>query len=129
MSKLADLLKQFPNLPPAEQQEILNSPGMTPPDGVEPNFDHPANRNDLAIAISVICLFLVTFSASVRAYSKLALVKRVRLEDCTLPMPPSRQLISSHTMVLLTQKHEIDLGVMAFVCFCRSHMLASSPTI
>ncbi|KAI1763848.1 hypothetical protein GGR53DRAFT_345732 [Hypoxylon sp. FL1150] len=81
MSKLADLLKQFPNLPPAEQQEILNSPGMTPPDGVEPNFDHPPNQNGLAIAISVICLFLVTFSASVRAYSKLALVKRVRLED------------------------------------------------
>lgn len=84
MSGIMDLLQQFPNLPLAQQQEILNSPGMTPPDGVEPNFDHPANRNDLAIAISVICITLVTFSALIRGYSKLFLAKRVRVEDCTL---------------------------------------------
>ncbi|XXH04170.1 hypothetical protein Hte_010583 [Hypoxylon texense] len=84
MSGIMDLLQQFPNLPPAKQQEILNSPGMTPPEGVEPNFDHPANRNGLAIAISVICITLVTFTALVRAYSKLFLAKRMREPDLGL---------------------------------------------
>ncbi|KAI1129109.1 hypothetical protein F5Y10DRAFT_159979 [Nemania abortiva] len=71
----------FPNLSPAEQEAILNGPGMVPPEGVTPDFSRPGNRPDVAIAVSVVCLTLVTLVVSIRAYSRLFIVKSMRLED------------------------------------------------
>lgn len=77
-----DLIANFPHLPPSLQQVVLNFPALQPPEGVEPDFTKPGNRNAVAIAVYVICLTLVTFSAIARIYSRIFIVKQLRLEDC-----------------------------------------------
>ena len=79
-----DLIMEFPNLSPEQQEMILNGPAMSPPPGVTPNLDNPPNRNTMAMVVSVFCIVLVTLAASARAYSRLVLLKHVKLEDCML---------------------------------------------
>jgi hypothetical protein len=78
-----DQIQDFPNLPPSVQEEILNSPGMVPPDNVTPNLENPPNYNAQAIVVSVVCLTLVVVSSLIRAYSRVVILKTVKLEDCT----------------------------------------------
>ncbi|KJZ70794.1 hypothetical protein HIM_09807 [Hirsutella minnesotensis 3608] len=52
-------LLRFPQLSPAEQQAILDSPAMAPPPRVETNLVDPPNHNALATAFSVVCITLV----------------------------------------------------------------------
>ena len=75
-------LHRFPDLSPAEQQAILDGPALTPPQGGSPNLDNPTNRNGTAIAVSVVCLFLLVLSVLIRTYSRLFLVRKWRIEDC-----------------------------------------------
>jgi hypothetical protein len=77
-----DLLYNFPNLSPEAQQAILDGPGMEPPEGVTPDFSKPENRPAVAIAVASVCITLVTLSVILRAYSRIIIVKKMRLEDC-----------------------------------------------
>lgn len=77
-------ITDFPNLPPDVQQEILNGPGLPPPEGVKPDFTKPENQPSVTIGVSVVCLALVTFSVAARAYSRVVFVRKLRVEDCRL---------------------------------------------
>ncbi|KAI8631911.1 hypothetical protein F5Y19DRAFT_422503 [Xylariaceae sp. FL1651] len=63
------------------QQAILNGPALAPPPGVRPNFDHPPNQNNLALAVTTICLSVSTTAFVLAAYAKLCCVKKVHFED------------------------------------------------
>ncbi|KAI0882849.1 uncharacterized protein GGS22DRAFT_41758 [Annulohypoxylon maeteangense] len=78
---MSSIIFNFPNLPPALQQQILDGPALAPPDGVTPVFKNPPNRNGQAIAVLVVCLFLSTMAAIGRAYSRTFVMKRVQLQD------------------------------------------------
>lgn len=69
------------SLPPAVQ-EALKRPSSKPPAGVQSNLDNPPNRNDEALALAIICIILVAVSVSLRLYSRVVIVKRLRIEDC-----------------------------------------------
>ncbi|KAI1298347.1 hypothetical protein F5Y03DRAFT_386660 [Xylaria venustula] len=58
-----------------------NSHALKPPLGVQSDFNNPPNDNRQANAGIVICLIIVFISVSLRAYSKLFCVKKVRFED------------------------------------------------
>ncbi|TVY83921.1 hypothetical protein LSUE1_G001012 [Lachnellula suecica] len=70
------------SLPPAAQAKILNGPALTPPLGIESNFDHPPN-NDLAIHIPfAIFVALVTVAVFGRIYIRFFHLKQPFIGDC-----------------------------------------------
>ncbi|KAI0423599.1 hypothetical protein F5Y09DRAFT_326943 [Xylaria sp. FL1042] len=58
-----------------------NKPALTPPPGVQSNFDNPPNGNVQAHIGIAICIFIVFVASSLRAYSKIVCMKQVKLED------------------------------------------------
>ncbi|KAI1754179.1 cytochrome P450 [Xylaria castorea] len=68
------------DLGPSEQQ--LNGPALAPPDGVVPNFTNPPNEDALGIAVISICLVLATTAGLLRAYSRIIVTAKLRIEDC-----------------------------------------------
>ncbi|KAI0968051.1 hypothetical protein F4678DRAFT_232522 [Xylaria arbuscula] len=57
-----------------------NKPALAPPPGVQSNFDPPNGNAQAHIGIAI-CLFIVSVSVSLRAYSKIVCMKQVKLED------------------------------------------------
>ncbi|OTA80296.1 hypothetical protein M434DRAFT_17799 [Hypoxylon sp. CO27-5] len=55
---------------------------MVPPTGVIPNIGNAENRNSQAIAVFATCISLATLTALGRVYSRLFLVRKLRVEDC-----------------------------------------------
>ncbi|KAI1824075.1 hypothetical protein F4861DRAFT_507709 [Xylaria intraflava] len=74
-------LDELPSLPPAEQQEILNSAALRPPDGKESNFTNPENNNGLAFGIAILSITVSTLLLIIRTYTRVFLFKKFRLED------------------------------------------------
>ncbi|KAI1342428.1 hypothetical protein F5Y15DRAFT_303954 [Xylariaceae sp. FL0016] len=74
-------LDHFHQLPPAEQQRVLNGPSLEPPEGVVPNFDHPPNNNVLALGISSYCLAVSTMSVLLRVYARFWCMRKGLVED------------------------------------------------
>ncbi|KAI8633017.1 hypothetical protein F5Y19DRAFT_471275 [Xylariaceae sp. FL1651] len=68
-------------IPPEVLQGILDGPSALPPEGVIANFDNPTNGNAGAIALAVICFSLASTAGSIRAYSRIFVVKKVQVED------------------------------------------------
>lgn len=65
-----------------QQATLLNSPAMNPPDGIEPNFENPFNRNRPSLALMIVGMTLTSFCIAIRAYTRIFCLKKVRLEDC-----------------------------------------------
>ncbi|KAF5870083.1 uncharacterized protein Bfra_010230 [Botrytis fragariae] len=78
---MASAILDFPNLPAAVQQQILNGPSLMPPKGVIPNFTNPSNRNREAIIVGAVCLALSTAATLGRIYSRIFITKKVELQD------------------------------------------------
>ncbi|THV53998.1 hypothetical protein BGAL_0037g00420 [Botrytis galanthina] len=78
---MASIILDFPNLPAAVQQQILNGPSLMPPKGVLPNFTNPSNSNHEAIIVGAVCLALSTAATLGRAYSRIFITKKVELQD------------------------------------------------
>ncbi|KAI1351015.1 hypothetical protein F5Y01DRAFT_325755 [Xylaria sp. FL0043] len=66
----------IPTLTPEEIEQIRNSPADTPPPNIVPNYDHPPNNNQLAIAVITIGILVTTISGLIRAYAKLFCTRR-----------------------------------------------------
>ncbi|KAI1653503.1 hypothetical protein F4813DRAFT_374505 [Daldinia decipiens] len=62
-------------------EEILNGPALQPPQGHEPNFEHPANLNAVAQFTNAICLSLITLVTLMRAYAKASNRNKLEIED------------------------------------------------
>lgn len=85
-------MDNFPSYPPDVQQQILDGPALTPPDGVLPNFDSPPNKNAEAVAVAVVCMLLVATTGLLRVYSGVFVVKKLHFEECKLTASPPGQL-------------------------------------
>lgn len=79
---MASLILNFPNLPAAVQQQILNGPSLMPPKGIVPDFTNPPNNNHEAIAVGAVCVALSTAAVLGRVYSRIFITKKAELQDC-----------------------------------------------
>jgi hypothetical protein len=71
------------NLTASEQADFLaNYPGILPPEGVVSNFVNPPTRNDIGLSVITIFLVLVVITGALRLYSRIAVVRTLKLEDC-----------------------------------------------
>jgi len=61
---------------------VLAGPASAPPPGVIPNLDNPPNSNKESLALVVVCITLTVLAIAGRAYSRMVIVKRLRVEDC-----------------------------------------------
>ncbi|GAW20912.1 hypothetical protein ANO14919_104250 [Xylariales sp. No.14919] len=69
-------------LPPDQQNAILNGPALAPPrNDIVSNFQNPPNGNLLALVVTTIALVFVTTVVVLRAYAKIAITKRIQLQD------------------------------------------------
>lgn len=64
--------------------EILAAPALPPPAGVTPIFDNPPNHNTLAWFVTTMCMVVATLCLFLRAYVKIWIDKRFRVEEGTL---------------------------------------------
>ncbi|GAP86941.1 putative integral membrane protein PTH11 [Rosellinia necatrix] len=71
----------IPYLPKEQQELLLAGPALAPPNGTIANFENPPNKNEIAHATFVICIFFATFSFLVRMYARLVGLRAVKLED------------------------------------------------
>ena len=62
-------------------QQLEITPAALPPPGVIPNFQHPATRISDVIGIALPFLVIATAFLSIRAYMKIAVLKKWRPED------------------------------------------------
>ncbi|KAI1817167.1 hypothetical protein GGS20DRAFT_592586 [Poronia punctata] len=74
-------LAALPHLPPAEQQAILNGAALKPPPGLTSRFSDPPNDNNLALAVTILCLSVSSILLGIRAYVRVFVIRTVRLED------------------------------------------------
>ena len=104
-------MDKLPYINPEDQARILEGPALTPPIGVEPNFRGSANKNAIAYAVFSLNLVIGTVAFMVRAYSRLFILKKIRLEDGTVyptVLPKLRAVSNSISLPAL--------GVVAYVC-------------
>ena len=57
----------------------MDGPSLTPPVGVEPNFDNPRNKNNMASWVDFVSLALAVLFVALRFYSRL--VKERKIDD------------------------------------------------
>lgn len=61
---------------------ILNMPALAPPPGVVPNFIDPPTNRPVMLGVCISMFVIMTLAVAIRTYTKLALMKRLALEDC-----------------------------------------------
>ncbi len=71
-------------LSPEQLQALLNGPAGVSHTGVY-NLANPDNQNSLVVGLAIGSLALTTILVLLRAYSRLVIVKRAKLEDCAYP--------------------------------------------
>ncbi|KAJ8133518.1 hypothetical protein O1611_g108 [Lasiodiplodia mahajangana] len=74
-------LANFASLTPAQQEQILNSPALRPPPGVQPDFDHPPNLNHIVYPTVILGLLLSTIFILLRIYGRWYCMKTVKVQD------------------------------------------------
>ena len=65
-------------------EAILNGPAYTPPAGVQPNFDNPANLNTIVIIVKTLALTFTTLAVLIRIYTRHHLCHSMGYDDCIL---------------------------------------------
>lgn len=65
-----------------ELEALLNGPAGTPPAGVQPNFDDPANLNTIIYITKTIALTLTTLAVLIRVYTRHVLIRSMGHDDC-----------------------------------------------
>ncbi|KAI1211225.1 uncharacterized protein F4807DRAFT_29131 [Annulohypoxylon truncatum] len=69
------------SLSPAELQQFLDGPALTPPDGVIPNFDNRDNKDYISQAVLPLCLVLTTIAVFLRVWARIFCIKKIELPD------------------------------------------------
>ncbi|OTB01303.1 hypothetical protein M426DRAFT_14611 [Hypoxylon sp. CI-4A] len=64
-----------------QRDELLDGPALTPPDGIEPNFDNPPNKTALGYGIFSLCLSVAVVLVLARTYVTWAYIKKVHVND------------------------------------------------
>lgn len=98
----------FNSLPFDQQVEIFDAtPLLEAPRGAIPNYEHPHARNDVTIAVTVVGLAFTTIIYTLRMYSRLFIIKRMRKEDCMYPW--------IHLLLTSSWPFNQDVGMAGFV--------------
>ena len=63
---------------------IYTTPAEIPPLGVTPNFTHSSHMHSIYTFTHVLCLSASTIAVTLRMFTKVYLMRRVRGEDCTV---------------------------------------------
>ena len=63
-------------------EALLNGPAGTPPAGIQPNFDQPANLNTVIYITNTITLILATLAVFIRIYTRHFLLRSMGYDDC-----------------------------------------------
>lgn len=63
-------------------QGYLDGPASPPPNGTVANLENPPKHNTGPLVLLVFCLLLAVLASLGRAYSRIFVVKRLRVEDC-----------------------------------------------
>ena len=98
-------------------EALLNGPAYTPPAGVQPNFDSPANLNTITITITTLAFTLTTLAVLIRIYTRHHLSHSMGHDDCTFRSPSWFRLKYSNAIT--------DTSVLAWVGFLLSSKLSS----
>ena len=67
-------------------QLLANIPALAPPEGVIPDFEHPANHISIAVVWGSIELALMLFFYTIRVYNKCFITKKFTWDDCNYPL-------------------------------------------
>ena len=62
--------------------ELMTIPAGTPPPGIKPDFADPPTRVPVILGVSITFFVLAIFCVSIRIYTKLAVVKNWKWDDC-----------------------------------------------
>ncbi|KZZ89739.1 hypothetical protein AAL_07632 [Moelleriella libera RCEF 2490] len=79
---MTSLLPQLADLPPEQQEQILNGPAMAPPPGIVPNYDDPPNHNAIGYGVGAVCLVLACLVFVIRIHCRRRILKVWKMEDC-----------------------------------------------
>ncbi|KAI0106917.1 hypothetical protein F4814DRAFT_429383 [Daldinia grandis] len=71
----------FSHLSPANLEIALNSPALKPPDGVNPNFEHPVNKNTISLISIFICLVVGSTFLGIGVYMRFYKMRQQHLGD------------------------------------------------
>ncbi|KAI1299882.1 hypothetical protein F5Y03DRAFT_365031 [Xylaria venustula] len=74
-------LPNFASLAPFQQEQILNSPALRPPPGIQPNFDHPPNANHIVYPTIIWGLLLSSTFLLLRIHGRWYCMKTVKVQD------------------------------------------------
>lgn len=74
---------QLSQLPAAE---LLQIPALSPPQGIIPNFAHPDNRGAILVIVNGVLLVLMAPFVAIRAYTKIAIVRKASWDDLTIAL-------------------------------------------
>ena len=72
----------FSDLSPEQLEAFLAKPSLEPPEDVTPQLVNPPNNNALAMGVAITCLSVSSILILLRTYSRVFILKRMRLEDC-----------------------------------------------
>lgn len=61
---------------------LKTMPAASPPPGIQPNFADPPTRVPVILGVSIAFFVLAIFCFSIRIYTKLAVVKNWKWDDC-----------------------------------------------
>jgi hypothetical protein len=65
----------------AQKDEFLLAPAMAAPAKTLSNFENPPNRTKLGVVVTTVFLVLTVLCFLVRAYSRIMILRRVKVED------------------------------------------------
>lgn len=65
---------------------VLQLPALTPPPGIYPNFTNPKSRGPVLVITNGMLLAFMAIFIAIRAYTKLAIVRKVSWDDLTVSL-------------------------------------------
>ncbi|KAI0910369.1 hypothetical protein F4823DRAFT_562002 [Ustulina deusta] len=74
-------LANFASLTPSQQEQVLDSPALGPPPGVQPNFDYPPNANQIVYPTIIGALLLSSTFILLRIHGRWYCMKTVKVQD------------------------------------------------
>lgn len=112
--------QNWDNLTSSEQADFLaNYPGIQPPQGVASNFENPPTRNDIGFSVVIIFVVLVVITGAFRLYSRLAVIRTFKLEDCESASHELSQLAEERSDCL-SSIHQISVSSHLYVSSSKS---------
>jgi len=64
--------------------DVYNTPAGLPPPGVVPDLVNPHYLHTIDLVTHVLCLVVSTIAVALRIFTKVYIMKQVRVEDCIL---------------------------------------------